>query len=132
VRYPAVAASAGSIWLFGGEHDGKQVTDIQRVDLATDHGSIAGHLPSPLAHAGAFTLGDAVFVAGGRIGATATSEVMRFDPAEVSITAAGHLPAARSDFGVAVVAGNAYLVGGESPKPVGTVIQGRAQTGGTP
>jgi hypothetical protein len=132
VRYPAVAASAGSIWLFGGEHDGKQVTDVQRVDLATGHGSVAGHLPTPLAHADAFTLGGTVFVAGGRIGTAATSDVMRFDPVKVSLTAAGHLPAARSDFGVAVVAGNAYLVGGESPKPVDTVVQGRAQTGGTP
>ena len=131
-RYPAVAASVESIWLFGGEHDGKQVTDVQRVDLATGHGSVAGHLPTPLAHADAFTLGGTVFVAGGRIGTAATSDVMRFDPVKVSLTAAGHLPAARSDFGVAVVAGNAYLVGGESPKPVDTVVQGRAQTGGTP
>jgi hypothetical protein len=77
-------------------------------------------------------LEDTIFVAGGRIGATATNEVMRFDPAKVSFSAAGHLPAARSDFGVAVVAGTAFLVGGESPKPVDTVMQGRAQTGGTP
>jgi hypothetical protein len=132
VRYPAVAASAGSIWLFGGEHDGKQVTDVQQIDLTTGNGSIAGHLPSPLAHAGAFTLGGTIFIAGGRVGAAATSDVLAFDAAKASFTAAGHLPAARSDFGVAVVAGTAYLVGGESPKPVDTVIQGRAQTGGTP
>jgi len=58
------------------------------------------HLRHPLAHAGAFTLGDSVFVTGVRTGGTATDEVMRFDPANVSFTAAGHLPAARSDFGV--------------------------------
>ena len=132
VRYPAVAASGGSIWLFGGEHAGKQVTDVQRIDLTTGHGSIAGHLPRPLAHAGAFTLGGAVFVAGGRIGATATDTVLRFDPATVRFTTAGHLPRARSDFGVAVVGGTAYLVGGESPKPVNTAIQVHAQSGGTP
>ena len=132
VRYPAVATAAGSIWLFGGEHQGKQVTDVQRIDLTTGHGSVPGHLPSPLAHAGAFTLGSAVFVAGGRTGAKATDNVMRFDPANVSFTAVGHLPAARSDFGVAVVGGTAYLVGGENPKPVDTVIQARAQPGGSP
>lgn len=33
---------------------------------------------------------------------------------------------------VAVVAGTDYVVGGEGPKPVDTVIPGRAQTGGTP
>jgi hypothetical protein len=58
------------------------------------------HLMRPLDHAGAFTLGDSIFVTGVRTGGTATDEVMRFDPANVSFTAAGHLPAARSDFGV--------------------------------
>jgi hypothetical protein len=132
VRYPAVAFSGGSIWLFGGEHAGQQVSDVQRIDLATGHGSVAGQLPRPLAHAGAFTLGGAIFVAGGRSGATATDTVMRFDPATVRFTAAGHLPGARSDFGVAVVTGTAYLVGGENPKPVDTVIEVHAKDGGTP
>jgi hypothetical protein len=131
VRYPAVAASAGSIWLFGGEHAGNQVTDVQRVNLATGHASVVGHLPSPLAHAGAFTVGGAVLVAGGRVGTAVTDTVLRFNPADLSFTAAGHLPAGRSDFGVAVIGGTAYLVGGESPKPVDTVVQVRAQAGGT-
>jgi hypothetical protein len=132
VRYPAVAALGGSIWLFGGEHAGKQVTDVQRIDLATGHANVAGHLPSPLAHAGAFTLRGEIFVAGGRVGTTATGRILRFDPARVRFTPAGQLPAGRSDFGVAVVRDTAYLVGGESPKPVNTVIQVHAQAGGTP
>jgi hypothetical protein len=56
VRYPAVAVSGGAIWLFGGEHAGRQITDVQRIDLATGRGTVAGHLPHPLAHASAFTL----------------------------------------------------------------------------
>jgi Kelch motif len=132
VRYPAVAVGDGSIWLFGGEHAGKQVSDVQRIDLATGHGNVAGRLPRPLAHAGAFTLAGAIFLAGGRTGDTETDTVMRFDPATVRFSAAGHLPAARSDFGVAVVAGIAYLVGGENPKPLDTVIEVRASAGGTP
>jgi Kelch motif len=132
VRYPAVELNGGSIWLFGGEHGGQQVSDVQRIDVATGHGSVAGQLPHPLAHAGAFTLGGAVFVAGGRTGTSATDTVLRFDPATVSFTSAGHLPAARSDFGVAVVTGTAYLVGGENPRPVDSVIEVRAQEGGTP
>ena len=132
VRYPAVALSGGTIWIFGGEHAGNQVRDIQRIDLATGHGSIAGQLTRPLAHAGAFTLGGAIFLAGGRSGNTETATVMRFDPAVVRFTPAGHLPAARSDFGIAVIAGIAYLVGGENPKPVDTVIEVRARSGATP
>lgn len=129
VRYPAVAVNGGSIWLFGGEHAGKQVRDVQRIELRTGHGSVVGQLPRPLAHAGAFTLGSTVFVAGGRAGATATDTVMRFDPATLTFLLAGHLPAPRSDFGVAVVSGTAYLVGGENPKPLDTVIEVRGQTG---
>lgn len=132
VRYPAVAVSGGSIWLFGGEHAGKQVSDVQRIDLATGRGRVAGHLPRPLAHAGAFTLGGAIFLAGGRSGDTQSDVVMRFDPVTVSFVAAGHLPGPRSDFGVGVDAGVAYLVGGESPKPVDTIVEVRAQPGGTP
>jgi hypothetical protein len=132
VRYPAVAASGGAIWLFGGEHAGNQITDVQRVDLTTGQGRVAGHLPRPLAHAGALTLSGTIFVAGGRTGAATTDIVMRFSPADVSFTTAGRLPAARSDFGVAVVGETAYLVGGESPRPVDTVIQARAHVGGTP
>jgi len=132
VRYPAVAVSGGSIWLFGGEHDGQQVTDIQRIDLLTGRGSVAGRLPRPLSHAGAFTLGGSVFVAGGRTGAGETDTVMSFNPATLKLTTAGRLPAARSDFGVAVVNGAAYLVGGENPKPVNTVIQVRATSGSPP
>jgi len=132
VRYPAVAVSGGSIWLFGGEHAGRQITDVQRIDLATGRGRVTGHLPRPLAHAGAFTLGGSIFVAGGRTGSSVTDTVLRFNAADSGFTAVGHLPADRSDFGVAVVGGTAYLVGGESPKPVDTVIQVRAHAGGTP
>ncbi|MBE3074852.1 MAG: hypothetical protein IMZ75_07885 [Actinobacteria bacterium] len=132
VRYPAVAVSGASIWLFGGEHAGKQVSDVQRIDLATGRGRVAGHLPRRLAHAGAFTLGGAIFLAGGRSGDTQSDAVMRFDPATVRFAPAGHLPGPRSDFSVAVDAGVAYLVGGESPKPVDTIVEIRAQPGGTP
>jgi len=123
VRYPAVALSGRMIWLFGGEHAGRQVRDVQRIDVRTGRASVVGHLPGPLAHAGAFTLAGEIFVAGGRTGATITDAVQHFDPATGKFRFAGRLPAGRSDFGVAVVAGSAYLVGGENLKPVDTVIQ---------
>jgi len=65
-------------------------------------------------------------------GGAATDTLMRLDPAAVSLNTAGHPPAARSDFGVVVVGSTAYLEGGESPKPVDTMIQVRSQAGGTP
>ena len=122
VRYPAVAVSDGALWVFGGEHDGTATAVVQRVDLATGATTVAGHLPSPLAHAGAFTLGGSVFIAGGRHGSSATAEVLRFDPTGRRFSAAGSLPGPRSDFGVAVSGETAYLIGGEDPRTLASVV----------
>jgi hypothetical protein len=70
VRYPAVAALGGKIYVFGGEavtgpHAGVPVNTIQAVDPARHSSTIVGQLPEPLAGALAVTLGGEVFVAGG-------------------------------------------------------------------
>jgi len=70
VRYPAVAALGGKIFVFGGlavtgAGAGAPVTTIQVVDPARHTCTVAGHLPEPLAGAVAVTLGGEVFVAGG-------------------------------------------------------------------
>lgn len=70
VRYPAVAALGGKIYVFGGEavtgpHAGVPVNTIQAVDPARRTSTIVGKLPEPLAGAVAVTLGGEVFVAGG-------------------------------------------------------------------
>jgi len=70
VRYPAVAALGGKIFVFGGlavtgPSAGTPVTTIQAVDPARHTSSVIGHLPEPLAGAAAVTLHGEVFVAGG-------------------------------------------------------------------
>jgi hypothetical protein len=70
VRYPAVAALGGKIFVFGGlavtgPRSGAPVTTIQVVDPARHTCSVIGHLPAPLAGAAAVTLHGEVFVAGG-------------------------------------------------------------------
>ena len=70
VRYPAVAALGGKIYVFGGlavsgPHAGAPVNTIQAVDPVRHRSTIAGKLPEPLAGAAAVTLGGEVFVAGG-------------------------------------------------------------------
>ncbi|HEY6275893.1 MAG TPA: PQQ-binding-like beta-propeller repeat protein [Streptosporangiaceae bacterium] len=70
VRYPAVAALAGRIFVFGGEaiagpRAGAPVNLIQAVDPARHAASVVGHLPEPLAGAAAVTVGGELFVAGG-------------------------------------------------------------------
>ena len=70
VRYPAVAALGGKIFVFGGLtvtglRAGTPVNTIQAVDPARHTCSVIGHLPEPLAGAAAATLHGEVFVAGG-------------------------------------------------------------------
>jgi outer membrane protein assembly factor BamB len=70
VRYPAVAALGGQIFVFGGQaitgpHAGAPLDAIQAVDPARHTAAVIGHLPEPLAGAVAVTVGGEVFVAGG-------------------------------------------------------------------
>ena len=70
VRYPAVAALGGKIFVFGGQaitgpHAGAPVNAIQAVNPARHTAAIIGHLPEPLAGAAAVTVGGELFVAGG-------------------------------------------------------------------
>ena len=70
LRYPAVAALGGKIYVFGGEavtgsHAGVPVNTIQAVDPARHSSTIVGKLPESLAGALAVTMGGEVFVAGG-------------------------------------------------------------------
>jgi len=70
VRYPAVAALGGKIFVFGGlaitgPRAGTPVNTIQAVDPARHTCSVIGRLPEPLAGAAAVTLDGEVFVAGG-------------------------------------------------------------------
>ncbi|HCU97680.1 MAG TPA: hypothetical protein DHU96_35220 [Actinobacteria bacterium] len=70
VRYPAVAALGGQIYVFGGQaitgrQAGTPLDTIQAVDPARHSAAIIGHLPEPLAGAVAVTVGGELFVAGG-------------------------------------------------------------------
>jgi outer membrane protein assembly factor BamB len=70
VRYPAVAALRGQIFVFGGQaitgpQAGAPVNTIQAVDPARHASAVVGHLPMPLAGAAAVTVGNELFVAGG-------------------------------------------------------------------
>ncbi len=70
VRYPAVAALDGHIFVFGGQaitgpQAGAPVSAIQEVDPARHSAAVIGELPEPLAGAAAVTVDGEVFVAGG-------------------------------------------------------------------
>ncbi len=140
VRYPAVAALGGRIYVFGGQairgpHAGEPVDAIQAVDPARHSASVVGHLPEPLAGALAVTLNRELFVAGGDttaarpvpvgLGTTqlvprrprpssTVSTIWAFDPATKRLLRAGTLQVPVSHAGVAVIGSTAWIVGGES------------------
>jgi N-acetylneuraminic acid mutarotase len=124
VRYPAVAAAAGAIWVVGGQlattastAAGGQSDAIQRFDPGTGRTTVVGHLPKTLGHAMAFVLGGQLFLAGGRHGTTATARIWRMDERTGQVTAAGRLPFAFSDAAAVIVDDQAWLIGGETSGP---------------
>lgn len=126
VRYPAVARWGSTIWVFGGEHDGRLTDVIQRIDLKASRATVAGRLPAPLGHAGAFVIDGQLLIAGGKTrllpGDTETAQVLAFDPHTRTTHRVTTLPTPVSDFGVAVLHGIGYLVGGEHGGPVKSIM----------
>lgn len=144
VRYPAVAALGGKVYVFGGERisgagAGQPVNAIQVIDPRSGRASIAGRLPEPLEAAAAMTLGGHVYLAGGDstqrqqstpgVGRTqisspvpmrsssglfTVSTVWALNRARTGVLVAGRLQVPVSHAGLAVLGGRAWLVGGES------------------
>lgn len=138
VRYPAVAAFEGRVYVFGGEavtgpQAGQPVPDVQVVDPARHSARVAGYLKHPLEGAAAAVLGGHIYLAGGNSGlapgaaaATTTvtvSTVWRFDPQRATTTVVAQLPVPVSNAGLAVTGTTAWLVGGETNGTVRSDIQ---------
>jgi outer membrane protein assembly factor BamB len=128
VRYPAVAALGGLVYVFGGQavggaHAGAPVNVIQAVDPARHTAAIVGDLPEPLTGAAAVTVGGELFLAGGESSATRTvSTIWAYDPGGRRLLAAGQLRVPVSHAAVAVTGSTAWILGGESNgTPVATV-----------
>ena len=152
VRYPAVAALAGKLYVFGGEavsgpQAGHPVDAIQLVSPASRSASVVGHLPEPLQGAAAINMGGHVYLAGGDTsagqparsgvgttqlsppvpssagGLTTVSTIWALDPVRRRMLVAGHLQVPVSHAGVAALGSRAWLVGGETGGTQVSVVQ---------
>jgi N-acetylneuraminic acid mutarotase len=131
VRYAAVTATAGEIWVFGGQTSSGATNAIQRISPATGQASVVGHLLAPLQGATAIVLNGQIYVAGGVAAGGTSPMVYRFDPATSSVSAAGRLPVPVAYAAGAVAGGVGYLIGGEDgPRSVPTVTSLRLVPGG--
>ena len=146
VRYAAVTAAGGTIYVFGGETvpggttleystptpttsppPGQQVALVQQIDPQTHTARVAGYLPRGVQGAAAFVLGGKLFLAGGDSNAPGTppssgSTIWSFDSSTGAFRLVGHLAAPVAYAAVVVEGGTAWLVGGERDGvPIATV-----------
>lgn len=125
VRYPAVAAFGGAIYVFGGElattegtSTGGQTRSVQRIDPSSGQTRVIGKLPWGIGHAMAFTLDGQLYLAGGRRGTQATARIWRVNPTNARLTSVGRLPHAISDSAVVTIGMRSVaLIGGETTGP---------------
>jgi hypothetical protein len=112
LRYPAVAALGNVIVIAGGMSPSGASDAVYALDVTTGKVRLIGRLATPTAHAQAFTLGGAVYVAGGVDAANnVTGAITTIDPASRSIASvAGALPV--SDAGTVELQGSALVIGG--------------------
>lgn len=122
VRYAAVAAVAGTVFVIGGAASTGDVGTIQTIDVAAGTARIVGRLPMTLSHATALTIGGSIVVAGGRHAGRALDAVLTIDPTTFAVRAVARLPQPMSDAAGAVVGGVGYLIGGEAARPLSTIV----------
>ena len=124
VRYPAVTAFGGAIYVFGGQlattegtSSGAQSRLVQRIDPSTGRTRVIGRLPWGIGHAMAFSLDHHLYLAGGRRTTQATRRIWNVDPTTARLVAAGRLPHPISDSAVVGVGASVVLIGGETTGP---------------
>ena len=122
VRYAAVTAVAGLVFVIGGATTAGDAGTIQVVDVAEGTARVVGRLPVSTSHATALTIGGSIVGAGGRHAGRALDSVIAIDPTTYAVRLAGRLPRPASDAAGVVVGGVGYLLGGESTHPLATVV----------
>jgi putative phosphoesterase len=145
VRYPAVAAAGGLLYVFGGAivpggttlqawtpttrpPPGQEVPDVQVVDPASHRAWVAGRMPQAVEGAAAFTIGGHLYLAGGNSAAPGTppvsvTTIWSYDPRTATFSAAGHLAQGVAYAGVAVDGTSAWLLGGEHDGTAVSTVQ---------
>lgn len=118
VRYPAVAAQDGRIYVFGGQtSSGAPTAVIQMINPATHVGERVGRLPEAVTGATALVVAGVLFVLGGSTtvagGTPPNPSIWAFDPATGSVRLAGRLQLPVAHASAVALAGRGWIVGGE-------------------
>ena len=113
LRYAAVAALGGALYIAGGTSGEAASSDIYRFYPREGRLVRLGRLPAPLTHAAAAVVGERIYVFGGR-SASADGQTRRILEIRPDGTAheAGLLPRALSDMAAVALGGKVVLAGG--------------------
>jgi hypothetical protein len=110
LRYAAVAAESGTIYVAGGLSPSGETRAVFAVDPAARSVRRIATLPVAVAHAALASLHGSLYLLGGRdASGAALASVLRIDPTTGKVSRAGHLPRALED-PAAVTLGNAIVV----------------------
>lgn len=124
LRYSGAALAHGSVWILGGEVDGRELDEVLRLDPRTGRVHRAGRLPRALGHEAVVPVGPRLLVLGGRTSPDAvTAQMWWFTPRTGAWTRAGRLPYPVADAPWVVHGSQAYLFGGESPDFTDRVVR---------
>ena len=121
VRYAAVLAAHGEIWVLGGSHQGRPIATVQRIDPSTGRVTVVGRLPTALSDAAAIDLDGQILLVGGRTTTGVSGGVYDFDPVTNSTRLVTHLAVPVADAAAIVSNGRGYIIGGENAAPVAAV-----------
>jgi hypothetical protein len=125
VRYPAVASTGDTIYVFGGETaNGRPADAIQAIEPASGRATVVGHLSNPLDHAAAIAMGGRIYVLGGTGRSGPSESMLEFDPSQARTSIVGRLPTPVTNAAAATLGGTGYLVGGvgRNGSPLNSVI----------
>jgi YVTN family beta-propeller protein len=124
VRYPAVTTLDGRLVIAGGLAAGGPIDGVYLFDPASGSTKLIAHLPAPLAHAAAFSLGGKIYVVGGRDAQDAAlAGVSRIDPSTGRVTPERRLGGPVADAAVVSSPHRALLIGGWGTRALSQVLE---------
>jgi serine/threonine-protein kinase PknK len=122
VRYAAVAAAGGMVYVIGGVGAAGDRAEIQRIDPVTGDVTVIGRMPQPVSHASAINIAGRLLVIGGRRSGDAQDAIWEVDLQTGATRLIGRLPQPVSDFATAVIDQTGYLIGGETDTQVRSIV----------
>jgi hypothetical protein len=130
LRYAAVTAQGGRIYVAGGLATSGETRSVYAVDPAARSVRKVATLPHPVAHAALASLGGALYLLGGRTQAGAgVSAILRIDPVTGAVTPAGRLPQPLQDPAAVALGDRIVVLGGSGSNAVLALSRPRT-TGG--